>query len=265
MNTPAPEHERPSTAAPAGQPILSVEHVGLTLSQRCILQDINLDLKAAEFMGLIGPNGGGKTSLLRVILGLLTPTTGRVTWRDPLTGGKPAIGYVPQRSVADRNYPLRTLEIVMQGSKGAWPLYGGRARHVREQAVAVLRRVGMEAEADTPFAVLSGGQQRRALVARALMDDPKVLLIDEPTAGVDMRGQDQICSILRDLTRQGIAILLVSHDIPLIAEYADRIACVYVALHWHGAAHELTDEIVHEAYRCELENYDASAHRRHSH
>ncbi len=264
MNTPTPQPEQ-STAVATGQPLLSVNHVGLTLSQRCILRDINLELKTAEFMGLIGPNGGGKTSLLRVILGILAPTSGHVAWHDPVTGGKPAIGYVPQRSVTDRNYPLRTLEIVMQGSKGAWPLYGARGRQLREQAVTMLQRVGLETEGDTPFAVLSGGQQRRALVARALMDGPKVLLIDEPTAGVDMRGQDQICSILRDLARQGIAILLVSHDIPLIAEYADRIACVCVALHWHGAAHELTDEIVHEAYRCELENYDASAHRRHSH
>ena len=95
------------------------------------------------------------------------------------------------------------------------------------------------------------------------MDDPKVLLIDEPTAGVDAQGQDQICSILRDLTRHGIAILLVSHDIPLIAEYADRIACLSVSLHWHGSAHELTDEIIHEAYRCELDNYGASTHRKH--
>ncbi len=244
-------------------PLLSVNAVGLTLSQRRILRDIQLELKPGEFLGLIGPNGGGKTSLLRIILGVVTPTCGTVTWHDPITGRKPAIGYVPQRSATDRNYPLRTLEIVTQGSRGALPRCGRRGRQLREQAAAALRRVGLEAEAETPFAVLSSGQQRRALVARALMDDPKVLLIDEPTAGVDAQGQDQICAILRDLTRHGIAILLVSHDIPLIAESADRIACLAGVLHWHGAASELTDEIVHEAYRCELQNYDASTHRKH--
>jgi zinc transport system ATP-binding protein len=233
------------------------------LSHRRILERIDLELKTGEFLGLIGPNGGGKTSLLRIILGILAPTRGEVVWHDPATNGKPALGYVPQRSGSDRNYPLRTLEIVTQGSRGALPRYGARSRELLRQAVAALRRVGLEAEADTPFAVLSGGQQRRALVARALMDHPKVLLIDEPTAGVDAQGQDQICSILRDLTQQGIAILLVSHDIPLVMEYADRIACLAGSLHWHGAAHELTDQIVHEAYRCELENYDTSTHRKH--
>jgi len=255
---------RPSSSvARPGEPLLAVHGLGLTLSQRQILSGISLELKTGEFLGLIGPNGGGKTSLLRVILGVMAPTCGQVIWHDPVTAGKPAIGYVPQRSGVDQNYPLRTLEIVTQGSAGALPRWGERGRALRLQAEAALRRVGLETEHDTPFAVLSGGQQRRALVARALMDNPKVLLIDEPTAGVDAQGQDQICSILRDLTRHGIAILLVSHDIPLIAEYADRIACLCVSLHWHGAAHELTDEIVHEAYRCELENYGASTHRKH--
>ena len=252
-----------SSAGPPVQPLLLANDVCLTLSQRRILQDINLELKTGEFLGLIGPNGGGKTSLLRVILGVMAPTSGRIVWHDSDTAGKPAIGYVPQRSGADRNYPLRTLEIVAQGRHGALPRFGARGQELRRQAELSLRRVGLEAEVNTPFAVLSGGQQRRALVARALVDDPKVLLIDEPTAGVDAQGQDQICSILHDLTHQGIAILLVSHDIPLIAEYADRIACLSVSLHWHGAARELTDEIVHEAYRCELENYDASTHRKH--
>ena len=253
----------PSVGTLPVQPLLSVQGVSLMLSHRRILQDINLELKTGEFLGLIGPNGGGKTSLLRVILGVLKPTSGQVIWRDPVSGGRPASGYVPQRSATDRNYPLRTLEIVTQGSRGALPRYGVRGRELRRQAEISLQRVGLEPETETPFAVLSGGQQRRALVARALMDDPKVLLIDEPTAGVDAQGQDQICSILRDLTRHGIAILLVSHDIPLIAEYADRIACLASSLHWHGAARELTDEIIHEAYRCELENYDASTHRKH--
>jgi len=260
MHTPPGD---PTATVLPGQPLLSVHSVFLTLSQRRILRDVTLELKTGEFLGLIGPNGGGKTSLLRVILGVVVPTSGQVIWHDCGAGGRPAIGYVPQRSAADRNYPLRTLEIVAQGCQGALPRCGGRGRELRRQAETSLRRVGLEAEADTPFAVLSGGQQRRALVARALMDAPKALLIDEPTAGVDAQGQDQICSILRELTHQGIAILLVSHDIPLIAEYADRIACLAVSLHWHGAAHELTDEIIHEAYRCELENYDASTHRKH--
>ena len=141
--------------------------VCLTLSQRRILRDVTLDLKTGEFLGLIGPNGGGKTSLLRVILGVVVPTSGQVIWHDPVTGDRPAIGYVPQRSATDRSYPLCTLEIVTQGSRGALPRCGARGRELRRQVETSLRRVGLEAEAETPFAVLSGGQQRRALVARA--------------------------------------------------------------------------------------------------
>lgn len=253
-----------SINTPPREVLLSVHGVGLTFARRAILRDVNLELNSGEFLGLIGPNGGGKTSLLRVLLGIVAPTTGTVVWHHADHGARPPIGYVPQRCTPDRNYPLRTLEIVAQGRRGALPCHGASGRELRQQAEASLQRVGLQTEINTPFAVLSSGQQRRALVARALLDDPKVLMIDEPTAGVDAQGQDQICSILRDITRQGIAILLVSHDIPLIAEYADRIACLCGHLHWHGAAGDLTDDIIQNAYRCELHNFEASTHRRHA-
>ncbi|MCW5559180.1 MAG: ATP-binding cassette domain-containing protein, partial [Verrucomicrobiae bacterium] len=102
---------------------------------------------------------------------------------------------------------------------------------------------------------LSGGQQRRLLLARALIRRPDVLLLDEPTAGVDPEGQEQFCALLKELTREGLTILLVSHDLPLITAYADRIACLNVMLHWHGRACELHPEIVQSAYRCELTRY----------
>jgi zinc transport system ATP-binding protein len=248
----------------ANGPVLTVEKLTLDLSGRRILRDINLAVARGEFLGVIGPNGGGKTSLLRVLLGILTPSGGCMLWSDA-SCGKPRVGYVPQRGGVDRDYPLSGREIVKQGAPGSLPLFGSRRREVNSRADELLGRVGLSEQAETLFANLSGGQQRRLLLARALMNDPNVLLLDEPTAGVDAQGQQQFCDILCELSRQGITVILVSHDIPLITAHADRIACLCVGLHWHGAAHALDQKTVHEAYRCELERYQVFTARKPAH
>jgi len=234
--------------------VLSVENLTLDLSGRRILRDVSFTVAHGEFLGLIGPNGGGKTSLLRVLLGILKPSSGRVNWSDP-DCGQPRIGYVPQRGGMDRDYPLSSREIVKQGAPGSLPLFGSFRREVNRMADELLERVGLSDHAENRFANLSGGQQRRLLLARALMNHPNALLLDEPTAGVDSLGQEQFCGILGELSQQGIAVILVSHDIPLVTGHADRIACLCVGLHWHGPADALDQETVHEAYRCELERY----------
>lgn len=242
--------------------VLTVEKLTLDLSGRRILREIDLVVGPGEFLGLIGPNGGGKTSLLRVLLGILVPTTGHFHWSEPECG-QPRIGYVPQRTTMDRDYPLSGREIVKQGAPGAWPLFGSRARESNRKADELLHRVGLSEQAGAMFVNLSGGQQRRLLLARALMNDPNVLLLDEPTAGVDSQGQEQFCEILRELARQGITVILVSHDIPLITTHADRIACLCVGLHWHGPAGALDQKAVNGAYRCELERYQIVGGRTH--
>lgn len=239
--------------------LLAVEGLTLDLSGRRILQDITLAVAPGEFLGVIGPNGGGKTSLLRVLLGVLPPCAGQVRWANAADGHRPHIGYVPQRGGTDRNYPLSSREVVKQGRSGAGPLFGTAAREWNRRTDELLERVGLTGQADTPFVYLSGGQQRRLLLARSLMDSPTALLLDEPTAGVDTEGQRQFCALLSELSAQGIAIVLVSHDIPLITQYARRIACLAVTLHWHGAADALEQHTVLDAYRCELERYQVSA------
>jgi len=245
-------------------PLLIVEKLTLDLSGRRILEDLNLAVQRGEFLGLIGPNGGGKTSLLRVLLGLLPPTAGKVRWAHA-PGVSSRIGYVPQRAEADKNYPLAAREIVKQGVPGAWPLWGARRREAGRRADELLASVGLAEQARTPFVWLSGGQQRRLLLARALMSQPQALLLDEPTAGVDAQGQEQVCGILRELSRQGIAVILVSHDIPLITAHADRIACLSVRLHWHGAAQALDSRTVNALYRCELDRYQLFSQREPDH
>ncbi len=242
-------------------PVLTVENLTLDLSGQRILRDINLTVARGEFLGLIGPNGGGKTSLLRVLLGIIPTTSGQILWSRPECG-RPRIGYVPQRIGMDRDYPLSSREIVKQGAAGSLPLFGARRRDVTRRADELLARVGLADQAAAYFVNLSGGQQRRLLLARALMIDPNVLLLDEPTAGVDSEGQDQFCNLLEGFSHRNITIILVSHDIPLIAAHSDRIACLCVGLHWHGAANALDQKIVREAYRCELERYQIYTERK---
>jgi zinc transport system ATP-binding protein len=234
--------------------LLRLEEVRLDLGGRRILDGITFSVRPGEVLGLIGPNGGGKTSLLRVMLGILRPSSGRVRWPGR-SSARPRLGYVPQRTAAEREFPLSCRAVIEQGAAGAVPLWGRRRREVRRRAERLLEEVGLEGSASTPFIWLSGGQQRRALLARAMMNDPELLLLDEPTAGVDVEGQQQFLGLLRRLAGSELAIVLVSHDIPLVRAEAQRIACLAGVLHWHGAASALEPEHIHAAYRCELERY----------
>lgn len=247
----------PAAAAPAS--LLRLEDVSVELGGRQVLDRVSLDLERGGFLGLIGPNGGGKTTLLRVILGLLRPTGGRVAWAADPAGGRPRIGYVPQRVLVEPQLPFSALEIVRQGAAGRWPLWGRRRRDLEHRALERLDQVGLADHAGTSYVHLSGGQQRRTLLARALMNDPVVLLLDEPTAGVDSEGLDRFCTRVRALGQSGLTVLLVSHDIPLVMAHADRIACLARTLHWHGAAGALDDQVIHTAFACELDRYQAHA------
>lgn len=241
---------------------LTVAGLTLDVDGRRILSNVSFSVRAGEFLGLIGPNGGGKTTLLRTLLRQLPPTQGSIAWADGPCG-RPRLGYVPQRVSVDTHYPLSAGELVMQGAAGRLPHFGKSGSKAQRDCEEVLTRVGLVGQMATPFVHLSGGQQRRLLLARALMRRPAVLLLDEPTAGVDAEGQEQFCALLRELTGEGLTIILVSHDLPLITAHADRIACLNVTLHWHGRAKELDSSIVQSAYRCELRRYQVRQNASH--
>jgi zinc transport system ATP-binding protein len=253
-----------SAIVPLESVLLALREVSLDLAGRRVLSDLSFELHSGEFLGVIGPNGGGKTSLLRVMLGLLPVASGVVRWRKNHRAPV-RLGYVPQRTGIDPSCPFSPREVVRHGASGALPLFGARRKSVFAQADALLARVGLTDRADAPFNQLSGGQQRRALLARALLNEPQALLLDEPTAGVDTEGQQQFCLLLRELSAQGIAIVLVSHDIPLVTSHADRIACVAGQLHWHGAAAALDEQTVQLTYRCELDRYQLRPHHHETH
>ncbi len=214
--------------------LLRLNGISVRLSGREILHDVGFTVRPGEFTGLIGPNGAGKTTILRVILGLQPPSSGTVAVvrpphgkRGPARGGS-LIGYVPQKLLIEPDMPLRVRDVVALGIDGnrlGIPL-PSRAR--RELVAETLRAVGADGYADARVGELSGGEQQRVLIAHALISQPKLLLLDEPLANLDIRSAQGIVAVLARLAReQQIAILISAHDMNPLAPVMDRI--VYVA------------------------------------
>jgi zinc transport system ATP-binding protein len=217
-----------------------------------ILKDVNLSVEEGEFLGIIGPNGGGKTTLLKVILGLLKPTRGtvKVLGTDPAKARK-LIGYVPQYIQYDRQFPIRVMDVVLMGRLGklGWnPFFSPKDR---EAALDALAQVQMEEFMDQQLSQLSGGQQQRVLIARALCTEPRLILLDEPTASIDRKMQSSIYELLRDLNRDS-TIILVTHDIGVLSTYVKKIGCINKYFIYHGSK-ELTNDMLEAAYECPVD------------
>jgi ABC-type Mn2+/Zn2+ transport system ATPase subunit len=193
--------------------LLRLERASFGYAGRAIVSGVDLEVDAGSFLGIVGPNGAGKTTLFRGMLGLIPPIAGRVERFDT------RIGYVPQRETLDPIYPLSVQEVVHMGAYGRLRGWRGLARGERDLARATLARVGMDARARDAFAALSGGQRQRVLIARALMARPELLILDEPTSGVDRGAQKRILDLLVELnTEERLAILLVSHQIGMVRD-----------------------------------------------
>lgn len=220
------------------EPVIELEQVTVQYQGHTALEDISLRVPPGQFLAIIGPNGAGKTTLLKAILGLIRPDRGRVRvfGKPPQRLGKDRarIGYVPQRTTGNEHFPVRVREVVMMGRYGRVGVLH-RASDADTQAVQrALQRVGIEHLAEEPIAHLSGGQRQRMFVARALANDPELLLLDEPTTGVDIGATESFYALLRQLWEEGITIVTVSHDVGVVAEYADAVACINRTLALHG-------------------------------
>ena len=238
--------------------LVSFRDATLGYSHHAVLRGINLDILEHDFLGIVGPNGSGKTTILRTFLGSLKPLAGSVTIAPGLR-----FGYVPQRDAVDTLFPLQVLEVVMMGRYDRIGL-GRRPKATdRELARLALDRVGIAHLADRPLNSLSGGQRQRTLIARALVGEPNVLVLDEPTNGMDLVATTQILGLVRDLhERTGITVVMVSHALNEVANYVERIALVHEGGYVVGTVDEvMTQQSLSAMYGIPVEVSSFEGHR----
>lgn len=212
-----------------------------------VIRDADLVIQTGEFVTVVGPNGGGKTTLLRLMLGLLTPTAGTVrVFGRPPSESRRLMGYVPQHSHTDPEFPVSVLDVVLMGRLGRTRLVGGYTHADTDAAVSALDEVELAELCRRPFSSLSGGEKQRALIARALASRPDILLLDEPTASLDVAMESGLYQIL-DRLRERLTILLVSHDLAFVSGFTDRVACVNRTVALHSTS-EVTPALINELY-----------------
>lgn len=237
--------------------VVTLEHVSFRYGSTTALEDVSLSVEAGVFVGLIGPNGGGKSTLLRLLLGLEEPHGGtvRVFGQNPVSDHdwRRKVGHVPQQREFAPRFPVTAEQVVSMGLL-ARGLPSRTANEEHELTHLALERVGMGDQAHRPWWALSGGQKQRVLIARAMVHEPELLLLDEPTVGVDARGQDQMNSWLADWRKErALTVILVSHDIGAISPICDRLACLNLQLHFHDRPEHLSGEALEKTYGCPAE------------
>lgn len=231
---------------------IEVEHLWAGYDGEAVIEDVNLTVREGDFLAIIGPNGGGKTTLLKVLLGLLEPMRGRVRlFGEDVHYGRRWVGYVPQRVETDQEFPIRVWDVAMMGRLGQRGLF---RRYTPQDAQAVeraLRDVEMWDLRDRPMGELSGGQRQRVYIARALAAEPRLLLLDEPTASIDPQVRTHIYELLRTLNER-VTIVLITHDVGVISAYVKTVGCLNRRLFYHGGG-EITEEMMANAYQCPVD------------
>jgi ABC-type Mn2+/Zn2+ transport system ATPase subunit len=239
-------------------PLISFDHATLGYGRRVVLTDISFEIPAGDFLGLVGPNGAGKTTILRAILGSLEPFEGTVT-----TAPGVRFGYVPQRDSVDYGFPLKVIDVVVMGRYDRIGLLRRPSSFDRELGCHALDHVGIGHLADQPLNALSGGQKQRVLIARALVGQPNVLVLDEPTNGMDLVSTTQILGLVRELhERDNLTVLMVSHALNEVANYVDRIALVVERGFRIGTVAEImTEETLTHMYGIPVDVDEMHGHR----
>jgi zinc transport system ATP-binding protein len=231
-------------------PLIEIRDLTVGYGTSIILHDVNLKIDDCDFIGVIGPNGGGKTTLLKALLGLLEPVKGEIRFSEAMTEGNiHRIGYLPQINNIDRKFPITVFDVVKSGLMSRKRLFSSYSGKEVEYAKELLSQMGIYEIRDKAIGELSGGQIQRTLLCRALVNQPKLLVLDEPNTYVDNRFERELYEKLRKLNEE-IAILLVSHDLGTISTYVKSIACVNQSLHYHPD-NKITPELL-EAYECPI-------------
>ncbi|SFX31772.1 zinc transport system ATP-binding protein [Thermoactinomyces sp. DSM 45891] len=249
-------------------PILKVSHLYFSYGNQKVLDDVSLSLEEGEFLGILGPNGSGKSTLMKIVLGLMTPQQGEID----LFGSSIAhfkersrIGYVSQKANSfNLGFPATVREVVASGLTGKLGLFKRYKKSDWQRVDEVIEQVELSHLANRNIGKLSGGQQQRAFIARALVGNPELLILDEPTVGVDAKSTTQFYELVRFLHQnQGLSVIMVTHDIGVISSYVDRVACLNKRLFFHGEAAEFQrrqKEILSAAY-----DYDIQLVEHHHH
>lgn len=230
-------------------PVIAVHDVSFSYGEVPVLEGVNVTVEEGQFLCMIGPNGGGKTTLLRLLLGLLKPDTGEIQ----VLGKAPEeacrrVGYVPQHTLFDPQFPVTVMDVVLMGRlRGQLGLY---SKLDRQMAYQSLQEVGLADLERRHFSALSGGQRQRVLIARALTGDPEILLLDEPTANVDVVAESQLNEILQVLNRR-MTILLATHDVGFVSEAVKGVLCVNRRVVYHPTG-EINGRIIRETYGTQM-------------
>lgn len=248
-------------------PLIEIKNLSAGYDGRTVLHDVNLTVYDRDFLGIIGPNGGGKTTLIKCILGLLKPTAGEILY-TPATNSSLStlhsplsMGYLPQYNSIDRKFPITVEEVVLSGLSSQKPLYSRFTATHRAKAQEVIARMGLEGLEKRSIGALSGGQLQRALLGRAVISDPKLVVLDEPSTYIDKRFEARLYELLAEINRD-CAIILVSHDIGTVLQQVKSIACVNETLDYHPDT-GISEEWLERNFNCPIEllGHGAIPHR----
>ncbi|MFH2057266.1 MAG: ABC transporter ATP-binding protein [bacterium] len=247
--------------------VVELEQVTFGYNSKPVITAVSLQLKERDFVWVVGPNGGGKTTMIRLILGLLRPQQGtiRVFGKSP-EAVRERIGYMPQQVHLDAHFPFTVLDVALMGRLGCARRFGPYRRRDREIALEALQQVGLLELSRRPLRELSGGQLRRLLIARALAAEPELLILDEPTANLDRKVERELFELLHQLNEQ-LTIILVSHDPAFVSDFVEEVVCVnhHVSIHPTSAMEgELVDELYgrqvrlvrHDQHQADTEGHD---------
>lgn len=217
-----------------------------------VLKGVNLTVYEKDFLGIIGPNGGGKTTLLKSILGLIKPTEGKVRfYKDNKEIQNINIGYLPQINQIDKKFPISVFDVILSGITLKRNFLSSYSTLQKEQAKIVAKQMGLEDLLDRPIGALSGGQLQRALLGRAIVDNPHILILDEPNSYVDKRFESNFYKILAEIN-DSTAIIMVSHDVGTVLSMVKNIACVNAGLHYHSGSN-VTSQWLTDTYNCPID------------
>jgi zinc/manganese transport system ATP-binding protein/zinc transport system ATP-binding protein len=247
--------EEPPARGFSGVPLVELSQASNSYGETPALQNVSLKIWPGQFMAIVGPNGGGKTTLLRTILGMVPVTRGKVLWRGQnlQRSSLERIGYVPQLETIDWNFPITVEEVIAMGFFTTNRWFRGISRKERCQLQDIMSRLNLSGLEDRHIRELSGGQQQAVFLGRALLGNPELILLDEPTSGLDIRSRDDVIHFLHEINHQGVAIVITAHDLNWVAAHLPWAACLNRRLIAEGRPQEIfTAAVLKETYSGEM-------------